>query len=129
MKRFLLDTHVLIWFIQGDINLGDRIRSVIADDSNILYFSVVSVWEIVIKIGIGKLKIDYEVEEIYDLLEQLKIEVIQISSSDLAEYLKLPLHHRDPFDRLLIAQAIDRSLALVSADEIFEAYPVQRLWN
>jgi PIN domain nuclease of toxin-antitoxin system len=129
VKGFLLDTHVLIWFMQGDTSLVDRVRRIIADDSNALYLSVVSLWEIVIKINIGKLKIDYEVEEIYELLEQLKIEVISISSSDLAEYLNLPLHHRDPFDRLLIAQAINRSLILVSADEVFSAYPVQRLWN
>jgi PIN domain nuclease of toxin-antitoxin system len=71
VKRFLLDTHVLIWFMQGDTSLGDQVRGIIADDSSDLYLSVVSLWEIVIKINIGKLKIDYEVGEIYELLEHV----------------------------------------------------------
>jgi PIN domain nuclease of toxin-antitoxin system len=129
MNRFLLDTHVLLWFIQGDTTLNNEVQRVITDDSNALYFSIVSLWEIVIKVNIGKLKIDYTIAEIYTLLEQLKIEVIPIDPSDLAQYQPLPLHHRDPFDRLLIAQAIERSLILVSADREFAAYPVQLLQN
>jgi PIN domain nuclease of toxin-antitoxin system len=129
MNRFLLDTHVFLWFIQGDTTLTNEVQRVITDDSNALYFSIVSLWEIIIKVNIGKLKIDYTIAEIYTLLEQLKIEVIPIDPSDLAQYQPLPLHHRDPFDRLLIAQAIERSLILVSADREFAAYPVPLLQN
>jgi PIN domain nuclease of toxin-antitoxin system len=128
MGRFLLDTHGFLWLIQGDPQLSERVRAVISDDANQLYFSVASIWEITIKLNIGKLKIGHTIEDIYTLLAQLKIEILPIERSDLIRYLTLPLHHRDPFDRVLIAQSIDRDLVLVSADESFVAYSVQRLW-
>jgi PIN domain nuclease of toxin-antitoxin system len=128
VERFLLDTHAFLWLIQGDTQLSERARAVIGDDANQLYFSVASLWEIVIKLNIGKLKIGHTIEDIYTLLAQLKIEILSIERSDINRYLTLPLHHRDPFDRILIAQAIDRELVFVSADESFGAYSVQRLW-
>jgi PIN domain nuclease of toxin-antitoxin system len=128
MGRFLLDTHVFLWLIQGDTQLSDRARTIIADDASKLNFSVVSIWEIAIKLNIGKLKIEHSIEDIYQLLAQLKIEILPIERSDLDRYLILPLHHRDPFDRLIISQAIDRELILISVDGSFELYPVQRLW-
>ena len=128
MGRFLLDTHVFLWLIQGDPQLSGRVRSIISDDTNQLNFSVVSIWEIAIKLNIGKLKIEHSIEDIYQLLAQLKIELLPIERSDLDRYLTLPLHHRDPFDRLIISQAIERELILISADGAFEPYPVQRIW-
>jgi PIN domain nuclease of toxin-antitoxin system len=128
MERFLLDTHALLWLIQGDPQLSEQARIVITDDANQLYFSVASVWEIVIKLNIGKLKIGHTIGDIYTLLAQLKIEVLSIERSDLDRYLTLPLHHRDPFDRIIIAQSLARELVIVSADEYFKAYPVQQLW-
>ncbi len=128
MSRFLLDTHIFLWLIQGDPQLSDRVISIIADDVIQLNFSVVSIWEIAIKLNIEKLKIEHSIEDIYQLLAQLKIEILPIDRSDLDRYLMLPLHHRDPLDRLIISQAIDRELILISADGSFEPYPVQRLW-
>jgi PIN domain nuclease of toxin-antitoxin system len=128
MGRFLLDTHVFLWLIQGDPQLSVQVRAIIADDTNQLNFSVVSIWEIAIKLNIGKLKIEHSIEDIYQLLAQLKIEILPIDQLDLDRYLTLPLHHRDPFDRLIISQAIDRELILLSADGSFEPYPVERLW-
>jgi PIN domain nuclease of toxin-antitoxin system len=128
MGRFLLDTHGFLWLIQGDPQLSERARAVISDDANQLYFSVASIWEIVIKLNIGKLKIGHTIDDIYIVLAQLKIEILPIDRSDLSRYLTLSLHHRDPFDRVIIAQAIDRDLVLVSADSSFGAYPVQQLW-
>jgi PIN domain nuclease of toxin-antitoxin system len=128
MSQFLLDTHVFLWLIQGDPQLSGRAISIIADDTNQLSFSVVSIWEIAIKLNIGKLKIEHSIEDIYQLLAQLKIEILPIDRSDLDRYLTLPLHHRDPFDRLIISQAIERELILISADGAFEPYPVERLW-
>jgi PIN domain nuclease of toxin-antitoxin system len=128
MGRFLLDTHGFLWLIQGDPQLSKMAREIMSDDTNQLYFSVASIWEIAIKLNIGKLKIGHTIEDIYTLLAQLKIEVLPIDRSDLVQYLMLPLHHRDPFDRILIAQAMDRDLVLVSADESLRAYAVQRLW-
>jgi PIN domain nuclease of toxin-antitoxin system len=128
MGRFLLDTHVFLWLIQGDPQLSSRVRSIISDDTSQLNFSIVSIWEIAIKLNIGKLKIEHSIEDIYQLLAQLKIEILQIERLDLDRYLTLPLHHRDPFDRLIISQAIDRELILISADGSLEPYPVERLW-
>ncbi|WP_373539711.1 type II toxin-antitoxin system VapC family toxin [Chamaesiphon sp.] len=128
MGRFLLDTHVFLWLIRGDPQLSDRVRAIIADDASQLNFSVVSIWEIAIKLNIGKLKIEHSIEDIYQLLAQLKIEVLPIERLDLDRYLTLPLHHRDPFDRLIISQAIERDLILISTDGSFEPYSVQRLW-
>jgi PIN domain nuclease of toxin-antitoxin system len=125
---FLLDTHALLWFIQDDPQLSDRARVIITTDTNQLCLSVASLWEITIKLNIGKLTIGHTIDEIYTLLKQLNIEILAISQSDLEQYLTLPMHHRDPFDRLIIAQAIDRQLALVSADSAFKAYSVQKLW-
>jgi PIN domain nuclease of toxin-antitoxin system len=93
MGRFLLDTHVFLWLIQGDPQLNNRVKSIIADDASQLNFSVVSIWEIAIKINIGKLKIEHSIEDIYQLLAQLKIEILPIERLDLDRYLTLPLHH------------------------------------
>ncbi len=128
MGRSLLDTHIFLWLIQGDSQLSQRVRSIISDDASQLNLSVVSIWEIAIKLNIGKLKIEHSIEDIYQLLAQLKIEVLPIDRLDLDRYLTLPLHHRDPFDRLIISQAIDHELILISADGAFEPYPVQRIW-
>jgi PIN domain nuclease of toxin-antitoxin system len=128
VNGFLLDTHVLLWFSQGDAQLSLRAREIITEDTNQLYFSVVSLWEITIKLNLGKLKINHTVEELYAFLEQLNIEILPIEQADLAQYLILPLHHRDPFDRLLIAQAIDRNLTLVSIDDAFRSYSATLLW-
>jgi PIN domain nuclease of toxin-antitoxin system len=125
---FLLDTHALLWFIQGDPQLSNRARGIITTDSNQLHLSVASLWEMTIKLNIGKLTIGHTIDDIYVLLKQLNIEVLPIAQSDLEQYLTLPLHHRDPFDRLLIAQAISQNLALVSADNAFGAYSIQQLW-
>jgi PIN domain nuclease of toxin-antitoxin system len=93
MGQFLLDTHVFLWFIQGDPQLSDPAKTIISDDTNQLNFSVVSIWEIAIKLNIGKLKIEHSIEDIYKLLAQLKIEILPIERLDLDRYLTLPLHH------------------------------------
>lgn len=129
MGRFLLDTHTFLWWIQGNPSLSDRAQEILSDDNNQLCLSVVSLWEVTIKLNIGKLTIPHTIDELYKLLDLFNVELIHISQSDLKQYLALPLHHRDPFDRILIAQAIERSLVLVSADRSFEAYSVQQLWE
>jgi PIN domain nuclease of toxin-antitoxin system len=127
--RFLLDTHTFLWWIQGNPSLSDRAQEILSDDSNQLYLSVASLWEVTIKLNIGKLKIPHTIDELYNLLDLFNVELIHISQLDLEQYLILPLHHRDPFDRILIAQAIERSLILVSADRSFSSYLVQQLWE
>jgi len=128
VSGYLLDTHVLLWFVEADPRLSDRAKDLLTNDDTNLSVSIVSLWEIVIKLNIGKLKIDYTTGDIYQLLDQLHVEVLPIEHTNLDCYLTLPLHHRDPFDRVLIAQAMNRRLALVSADQALHPYEVEQLW-
>lgn len=124
----LLDTHVLLWFLENDQRLPKDIRNTIETTEKI-YVSIVSLWEIAIKVSINKLKLDYEFSDLQIFLEQLNIQIIDITFLDLQTYTALPLHHRDPFDRLIIAQAQNRSLTLISKDGSFKPYLVQLLWD
>lgn len=124
----LLDTHTLIWFLEDDPKLPSIVRERI-EASSLVFVSIASLWEIAIKLGLGKLNFQFEFQEIPTFLEQLEIVVLSITFSDVECYLKQPLHHRDPFDRMLIAQAINNSLIVISQDVQFEAYPIQRLWS
>jgi PIN domain nuclease of toxin-antitoxin system len=124
----LLDTHALIWFLDDDPKLPSIIKERI-EASSLVFVSIASLWEIAIKLGLGKLNFQFEFQEIPDFLEQLEIVVLPIAFSDIECYLKQPLHHRDPFDRMLIAQAINNSLIIISQDAQFDAYSIQRVWS
>jgi PIN domain nuclease of toxin-antitoxin system len=124
----LLDTHALIWFLNNDPKLPSIVKERI-ETSSLVFVSIASLWEIAIKLGLGKLSFQFEFQEIPAFLEQLEIVVLSIKFSDVECYLKQPLHHRDPFDRMLIAQAINNSLTIISQDVQFDAYPIQRLWS
>jgi PIN domain nuclease of toxin-antitoxin system len=127
--RILLDTHVLIWLVEGDKNLSAVARSAIEDEGNSLYLSIVSLWEITIKLSLGKLDLQLSVDEMVEsFLIPGGIEILQIETSHLSILRDLPLYHRDPFDRLIIAQAKSEQMMLVSADGVFERYGVDLLW-
>jgi PIN domain nuclease of toxin-antitoxin system len=127
--QVLLDTHVLIWLVEGSRNLSDEARSAIEDENNILYLSVASLWEITIKLNLGKLDLQISIEEIVQsFLLPGGIEILQIKVNHLSILRDLPLHHRDPFDRLIIAQAQAEKMTLVSADGVFGQYGVDLLW-
>jgi PIN domain nuclease of toxin-antitoxin system len=125
----LLDTHVVLWYLQGNSNLSLSVRSIIEQKQNVLYFSIASLWEIAIKQGLGKLQLQRPFRDLEPALTQLNIQILSITFTDTETYLSLLLHHRDPFDRILVTQAINRSLALVSRDALLDAYPIQRLWQ
>jgi PIN domain nuclease of toxin-antitoxin system len=125
--KVLIDTNVLIWYLQNSSQLSLMAKGILEDTDHQLYFSVASLWEISIKIGIGKLRLQKRFHELEDILNQLRIEILPISFSDTECYLSLPLHHRDPFDRMLIAQALNYSLVIITADSAFDLYPIQRL--
>ncbi|MGB0562671.1 MAG: type II toxin-antitoxin system VapC family toxin [Spirulinaceae cyanobacterium] len=126
--KILLDTHVIIWYFQDSKKLSLNISRLLENSDNQLKVSIVSLWEIAIKLSLGKLDLGVSFHDFQGLLKNLSIKVLPISLTDTEEYLNLPLHHRDPFDRMLIAQAIANSLTIVSADAALDAYPVQRLW-
>ena len=127
--NILLDTHTLLWYLEDSKNLSSKAAEIIEDPGNTLRLSIASLWEISIKLGLGKLSLQNSFSELEEVLQQLKIEVLPITFSDTECYLNLPLHHRDPFDRILVAQAINHSLVLVSRDVAFDAYDLQRIWS
>ena len=127
--RYLLDTHSLIWFIEGDAKLSVRARQLIDDEANELFVSVASLWEMAIKFSIGKLNLGRPFAELFpEQLVDNSIEMLGVTVDHLWAVCELPFHHRDPFDRLLIAQAVVERLPIVSADVIFDRYGVRREW-
>jgi len=127
--RLLLDTHTFLWFISGDNQLSNKARELISNPENEILLSVASLWEIVIKVGLGKLRLAGPFEDIVpQQIELNSFETIGIELSHLRELIGLPQHHRDPFDRLIIAQAIAEGAPLIATDEEFIGYPVRLLW-
>jgi PIN domain nuclease of toxin-antitoxin system len=124
----LLDTHTLLWYLQNSKNLSDRATEILEDVNHNLSLSIASLWEISIKLGLGKLRLQKSFSELEDVLQDLKIGVLPITFADTECYLSLPLHHRDPFDRMLIAQAMNHRLVLISRDSAFDAYSIHRVW-
>ncbi|WP_293132183.1 type II toxin-antitoxin system VapC family toxin [Microcoleus sp. bin38.metabat.b11b12b14.051] len=125
--EFLLDTHAFLWYLLGDLNLGNKAKEAI-DTKTGLYFSIASLWEISIKINVGKLQLNRQFEDLPKELQHLNAQILPITFEDTQIYKGLSLHHRDPFDRILVAQTINHSLVLISRDEAFDAYPIQRIW-
>lgn len=127
--RVLLDTHAFLWFVGGSAQLSSRARQVIADPTTEPLLSVASLWEMAIKISLGKLTIQAPFATFVP--EQLRlngITLLGITIDHTAGVTTLAFHHRDPFDRLLVAQAQSEQLPIVSADSAFDAYGVTRLW-
>ena len=126
--RLLLDTHIFIWWADQPEKLSHAALSALEDEANELLLSVASVWEMQIKIQLGKLKLSVPLKEI--VKTQQETNDLTISPLALTHVLALdalPLHHKDPFDRLLIAQSIAEDLTLVTADSQFSAYSVKLL--
>lgn len=126
--KALLDTHTFLWAILSDPRLSRRAQKIFTGPND-LWLSVASIWEILIKISAGKLFLPepsgpYLVKK----LAENRIEVLPITLDHVLALESLAVHHRDPFDRILIAQSLEEKLLLVSADPRFEKYPIQLLW-
>ena len=127
--RLLLDSHVLLWAIDSPDLLSKQASAVIVDERNELYVSVVSMWEIAIKAGAGKLHFPGTANFLEAHLERLGVwSYLPVTLSHVRRVSKLPAVHKDPFDRMLVAQAITERLSLVSKDAHFEKYPVEVIW-
>jgi PIN domain nuclease of toxin-antitoxin system len=127
--RLLLDTHAFLWWVAASGELSRKARSAVGSARNECYVSVASAWEIAIKVSLGKLRIDGALDRF--LPEQLAANGFRALAIDLkhaARVATLPFHHRDPFDRLLIAQALEEHLAMVTADLVIAKYGVNRVW-
>ncbi|WP_449418477.1 type II toxin-antitoxin system VapC family toxin [Phormidium nigroviride] len=128
MNRLLLDTHAFIWFVSNDANLPVSTRDKI-ESAEEVFLSIASLWEMAIKLNIGKLPLQGTFEEIEPQLIAAGITILPVTFTDTVQVRYLPLHHRDPFDRILVAQAINHSLVLISRDSAFDAYDLQRVWS
>jgi PIN domain nuclease of toxin-antitoxin system len=127
--RLLLDTHVFLWWITNNPNLSARAREVISDSHNDLFFSAVSGWEIAIKAHLGRLQLPDDLERF--IVAQLSANAILVLPIQLRHALRvytLPDHHRDPFDRMLVAQSQVEDLPIVTADPQIARYPVPVIW-
>jgi PIN domain nuclease of toxin-antitoxin system len=127
--QLLLDTHPFIWFINGDNQLPEKIKSLIADVENECFLSVASIWEIAIKTSLGKLELQSGFDRITDFLFDNDIEILPIKFVHLQTLLKLEYYHRDPFDRIIISQGIAENFTVLSKDEIFDKYPIKLIWK
>ena len=127
--RAIVDTHTLIWSVDDPLRLSATSNSFISDPSNELLLSAATVWELAIKVGLGKLRLSLPFRTwIETAVKQLNLGLLPITIPDAERVLGLPTHHKDPFDRLIIAQALVSNLAIISADEAFDAYGVTRIW-
>jgi PIN domain nuclease of toxin-antitoxin system len=125
---YLLDTHTFLWMRHAPDRLGERARVVCGDVSSELVLSLASAWEIAIKLSIGKLRLNEPLREILIDTRARGIASLAVKEAHVLRMCELPLHHRDPFDRILAAQALEEGLTLVSVDEAFDAYAVPRVW-
>lgn len=127
--RVIVDTHVFLWWVEGDRALPAKARAVLADRENKCLLSLVSVWELAIKAGLGKLKLALPVQRyVVEHVAANSFQILDIRMAHVGRVETLGAHHGDPFDRLLIAQALEEKLPVVTADPVFRKYGVKRIW-
>jgi PIN domain nuclease of toxin-antitoxin system len=128
-RKVLLDTHTFIWWVEDSPKLSSKAKEIIANMQNDCFVSLVSSWEMAIKTSIGKLKLTIPVREyVPQHLAANGFKQLDISFRHVTAVESLPWRHRDPFDRLLVAQALEEKMILVSADSILDSYDIQRVW-
>jgi len=129
MMRCLLDTHALLWFLESNPHLSEAAQEAISHEENCVFVSIASIWELGIKLNLGKLRLEIEFQQLESELERLNVQVLPVQFHHVEVFSSLQLIHRDPFDRMLICQAIADDLVLISKDEDIFKYPrLNRLW-
>ncbi len=126
--QFLLDTHTFIWFINGDKSIPKKAINHIKNINNKCFISIGSIWEIAIKVNLNKLELKSNFDKIIDLLNDNDIEILAITFEHIQMLNKLDLHHKDPFDRIIIAQGITEQLTIITKDDNFKKYQVKVEW-
>jgi PIN domain nuclease of toxin-antitoxin system len=123
--NLLLDTHVFLWFVNDHPKLSNHLKDLIEDDDNVSYLSMASLWEMSIKFNLGKLTLEPDYEEFVEReVITSSIKLLKIELEHFKINAALPFHHRDPFDRLIIAQAVVENLPIISVDSAFDKYSV-----
>lgn len=127
--RLLLDTHAFLWFVLDDPKLSPVAKTLIGDSENVAVVSAASCWEIALKISLGKYSLPGSFREFFNRqLQENDFEYLPVTIDHSAAITVMPFHHRDPFDRMLVAQALTEPAAIVSKDEALDAYGVDRRW-
>jgi PIN domain nuclease of toxin-antitoxin system len=126
--NYILDTHIVIWFLNGDDKLSAKSKEIIENQENLKFVSIATIWEIAIKISLDKFKFDKGFKKFLDLIEDNGFEIIPISFDHALTVSTLEFIHRDPFDRLIISQALTDNLTIITKDEYIEKYDVRTTW-
>ncbi len=126
--KYLLDTHSYIWYVEDDKQLSRNALNIIDNPDNELYLSIVSIWEITIKASLHKLNLKQSISNIYDELINLNIEILSLEKKNFEILYNLQFFHRDPFDRMIISQAITENLPIISKDIAFNNYKIEKIW-
>ena len=127
--RLLLDTHTFIWYVTDNPRLSAHVKLLIEDENNEKLVSIASIWEMAIKHSIGRLNFSLPfIEFVRQQLTVSNIGLLEINLQHIEVVASLPLHHRDPFDRLIIAQSMAEQIPILSVDAIFDAYAIARVW-
>jgi PIN domain nuclease of toxin-antitoxin system len=126
--NYILDTHTLIWFMEGNTFLSTNAQKAIEDEENIKYVSIVSLWEIAVKISPGKLTLKKEFKSFLYDLSQTNIKILPITISHIIRVSTLEFIHKDPFDRLIICQSLEEDFKIIGKDQNFPLYNVGLYW-
>jgi len=126
--QYLLDTHTSIWFFNDDIRLSAKVKDLILDESNELFVSIASVWEQAIKLSLNKLRFPGNTAGFLDFAGENYFKLLGIFPEHIFNLERLPPMHKDPFDRILIAQAISENMPILTRDRNIPLYPVETIW-
>ena len=130
--KYLIDTHTFLWFSEGAIDISSLAKQLITDKNNEIYISIASLWEISIKTALNKLTITGAYDLIIEDVTENDMEILPINFAHTVIQNKLPFHHRDPFDRIIVSQAIVENMDIISKDAVFDIYladkSVKRIW-
>jgi len=126
--RYLLDTHTVIWYFQNSSELPQKVKEIIKLSENEIYICSISLWEIAIKVNLGRLTLSITFDELIEDIKNRDFEILQIEDNYLQGLSSLPFIHRDPFDRLLISTALVENLTILTIDENIQKYGVSWIW-
>ena len=127
--RILIDTQAFIWFVENDNQLPSKIKLEMEDSDNSILISIASLWEMTIKMTLGKLQLGSDIEEMIDNVYRNGFEILPILPEHIIKLSTLEYFHRDPFDRIIISQGLYEKMIIVSSDQVFDNYGIKREWD
>ncbi|MFH1050526.1 MAG: type II toxin-antitoxin system VapC family toxin [bacterium] len=126
--NIILDTHTLIWYLEGNKSLSVKAKELTESNKNNIYVSIASLWEMSIKIRLGKLKLNIDFSDLSKIFDSYNIKILPLTFEDTLINLNLESEHSDPFDKIIISQALNNNFAIITNDSFFKRYQVEILW-